>query len=174
MSYNYREVVKEDIKDFLISNFGVDTNYYYDLECEDFEDFKEKVMEELDSNDGVTGCQFGYEGFDRDEYIEAVLENWNLLNDAIDELGYYFEESDFSYWYEKFFVEKDWSRLDAYIREYIVSMEGESIIEQLYSNGEIKIHEEDYLFNPEVELSDEDYDEGFEESLSKRRHRRRY
>lgn len=175
MSYNYRETVREDIKDYLLVNFGVAINYYYDLGCEDLDEFKEKVIEDMRENDGITGSQFGYEGLDREGYIKAVVDNWDLLSEAIDDLGFYFEESDYDSWYNDLFVEKDWSRLDCYIRDYMVGQEAEEIIDELYSNGEIKISvDEDPSASGNVELSDEEYDEGFDESVNKHKRRIRY
>ena len=78
--YDYREVVKEDVLEY-INN---------EINFEDFdtlEDLEEYLNDELWTVDSVTGNASGSYTFGTYEAEENIAHNWDLLAEALEELG---------------------------------------------------------------------------------------
>ena len=176
--YNYKNEVIKDMKDYLLMNYDSQKITYsepeqYSKVYNSYEDFKELVALDMRDNDDITGNRFGY---DMDDYFikKIVLNNWDLLMLAIENLDFYFEEDDYSWLYTEIFENHNFSQLDSYIREYYVDILGEQIIDELYNNGEIDYYSTDGHNNisTDVDIDDEEYDEGFKESLNTKHKKR--
>lgn len=78
--YDYRQNVKDDIKDYIISNditWDVDTR----------EDVEEQLRDDLWTEDSVTGNGSGSYTFNYWEAEENLCHNLDLLGEALEEFG---------------------------------------------------------------------------------------
>lgn len=81
MNYDYMEAMKEDIRDWMEES-EFDWNAHGDkYECEDY------LHDELWCEDSVTGNASGSYTFNSYKAKEYVMDNWDLLIDAIEEFG---------------------------------------------------------------------------------------
>lgn len=117
-TYNYLESVKEDVRNYIEENAIVVTS-----------DNRKEVEQELNDtlfvNDSVTGNASGSYTFSTWQAEENLCHNFELLADALEELGY-----DLSY------LKKGAEACDVLIRCYLL---GQAILEVL---GEIEIENE--------------------------------
>ena len=79
MMYNYRENVKEDIKNYIMENYEKE-----EIESLDYND----LYDELWVEDSVTGNGSGSYTFNTWEAEENISHNHELLKEAQDEFGY--------------------------------------------------------------------------------------
>lgn len=78
--YNYYEVVCEDVKNYVTENYDLN-------EIEDWDEFEEKLNEELWVADTVTGNASGSYTFSTWQAEEYLCHNWDVLEAAIIEFG---------------------------------------------------------------------------------------
>lgn len=76
--YDYREAVREDIMEYLRSNYAG---------CTITERTREKISDDLWVCDSVTGNGSGSYTFNTWKAEENLCHNWDLLRDAIEEFG---------------------------------------------------------------------------------------
>ena len=116
--YDYEKAVKEDALDAL---------YDYDKaqEIEDVDDLAEFIQDYLFNDDRVTGNASGSYTMDTDKAMAYVMDNMDLLKNAVDEFGYidYKEVADK-------FLDGDWEYFDVVIRCYVLSMDAHDIAEE--------------------------------------------
>ena len=135
--YNYRENIKEDIKDYIRDHYNSlsefdESQLYDDLFCED----------------SVTGNASGSYTFDIEEAHENVFGNENLLQDALEEYGYTASTI------VDHFTDYEWQ--DVIIRCYLLGeCIGEAILE-MEGDGEL---EDDFSLNYDDEEFDNEDDE---------------
>ena len=108
MSYNYNKEILEDVHDAIQD---------YDLTVwkGDREGFEELLNDELWTNDSVTGNGSGSYTFNSYRAQEHVLDNMELLFEALREFGCDYEEIG------RHFVNEDWEYFDVSIRCYLLS-----------------------------------------------------
>ena len=81
-AYDYREALREDIKNYLDENEELITEFKTDKEG-----LREKLYDDLFIEDFVTGNGSGSYTFDRAQAVENLAYNFDLLADAIEEFG---------------------------------------------------------------------------------------
>ena len=115
--YDYEKAVKEDALDAL---------YGYDeaKEIEDVDDLAEFIEDKLWVDDRVTGNGSGSYTMDTDKAMAYVMDNMDLLRDAIDDFG-----ADYKEVLDKF-LDGDWEYFDVVIRCYVLSMDAHDIAEE--------------------------------------------
>lgn len=101
-AYDYEEAVREDIMEYLRSNYAG---------CTITGRTREKMGDDLWIDDSVTGNGSGSYTFNAWEAEEYLCHNWELLKEAIDELGYDYNV-----------LEKGAEACDVTIRCYLVRM----------------------------------------------------
>lgn len=177
--YNYKEAVREDIKYYLVTNFGTRAHNLYGTTIENVDEFIDEQVEKIPDEDSITGCMFGYEMTGNVSMKDAVFQNWEgLLDKALDSLGWYINEGDYDYYYDKIFENNDYSYFDCAIRTHLAELEAYKVIIACLDEGLLWVesdHEDEG-----IPADDEDYDEGFDESLEKAiknkktKHRKRF
>lgn len=116
--YDYEKAVKRDALEAL--------KYYDDeiKEIEDVDDLAEFIDEHLWTDDSVTGNASGTYTVDTRKAKEYVLDNMDLLNDAINEFG-----GDYSEIGEKF-LNEEWEWFDVTIRCFVLPQIEHEIAEE--------------------------------------------
>lgn len=79
--YDYRENVKADAKDYIISNYEIDEL------LANRESMESELYDEMWTADSVTGNGSGSYTFSTYEAEENLLHNWDLLVEAANEFG---------------------------------------------------------------------------------------
>jgi hypothetical protein len=115
--YDYREQMKADVKDYIEENIGF-------IDYEDLDELKEKLQDDLWTEDNVTGNASGSYTFNRAEAKENVIDNLDLLKEACEEFDCKNEFAD------KFFDE-EWEWMDVTIRCYLLSEIIETVVEEM-------------------------------------------
>lgn len=120
--YNYLEVLKTDIKDYLESEF----EYKYSR-ITDIEDLESELNDDLFCRDSITGNASGSYTFDRYVAKEYVTENMDELKDALETFCVEAETV------ADKFLNEEWEYFDVLIRCYLL---GQAIGEVLEENAE--------------------------------------
>jgi hypothetical protein len=107
--YDYREIMAQDIKDFLEENFEL---MYADVDS--IEELQERLQDDLFTEDSITGNASGSYTFSRAEAKEYVLDNMDECIEALKEFCVDAETIA-----EKFLSE-DWEYFDVTIRCYLL------------------------------------------------------
>ena len=115
--YNYREQMEADVKNYLEENIGF-------IDYENLDELKEKLQDNLWTEDNVTGNTSGSYTFNRAEAKENVIDNLDLLKDACEEFDCKNEFAD------KFF-NGEWEWMDVTIRCYLLSEIIETVVEEM-------------------------------------------
>lgn len=103
MAYNYHEAVKSDIREYIKENFDVVT-----------ESMRYDVFNEIYNDDGVTGVASDSYTMSRVTAKQYVMNNIDLLNEAVDWYCYDMGEIGIR------FLREYWEQLDVLIRLYLV------------------------------------------------------
>lgn len=122
--YDYREAMKEDIKEYLKDNYS--SEELKEL-LEDHEAFKETLNDDLWVTDSVTGNASGSYTFNCLKAQEYVIDNIELLHDAAQEFC-----EDAATIGEKF-LDEEWEWFDVTIRCYLLN----SIISEVLDEMEV-------------------------------------
>ena len=123
--YDYEKAVKEDALEAL-------EGYDEAKEIEDVDDLVEFIDEHLWTDDSVTGNASGSYTFDTSKAKEYVLDNMDLLKDAIDNY-----DDDYSNVGEKF-LNEEWEYFDVTIRCYILTQIERDIAEEFRKSHHTK------------------------------------
>lgn len=137
-NYNYREALKQDIRDYIEDNYIIDE--LAEIARYSIDDLFEKLNDELWIEDSVTGNGSGSYTFNRYEAEEYVIDNIPLCTDACEEFGI-----DSKTFCEKI-LNKDWEYLDVTIRCYLLN---ECLIDVL---NELGPEIEEYFNEKEIVL----------------------
>lgn len=116
--YNYEYSVKEDVKNYIIENGYV--NKYSDKE-----ELEQLLNEELWTEDSVTGNASGSYTFDRVQASLYVLDNMDLLDEAVEE--FQIESGTIG----DRFLSEDWEWMDVIIRLYCLPQAIAEAIEEI-------------------------------------------
>lgn len=112
MVYDYREAVKEDVKEYIINNYDLE-------EAEELQDDYDSLYDDLFIEDSVTGNASGSYTFSTWKAEENIAHNLDLLQDALECFG-----CDASY------LEKGAEACDVTIRCYLLGEVIEEAIEE--------------------------------------------
>lgn len=119
--YDYEKAVKRDALEAL-------ENYDEVKEIEDVDDLAEFIGDKLWVDDSVTGNASGSYTMDSYKAMKYVVDNMDLLNEAISEFG-----EDYSEIGEKF-LNEEWDYFDVTIRCYILSGLEQDIAKEFLKN----------------------------------------
>ena len=116
MAYNYLEELKSDVKNYIKE---VASDY---MDCEDIDELRENLYDNLWDEDSVTGNGSGSYTFNREEAKKYVADNLDLMVDAykefdsIEKLVNNLEDSDFE-------------TIDVTIRCYLLSQALDAVLD---------------------------------------------
>lgn len=123
MSYNYRETLKNDVLDYIRNEINFS-------EFDSLEELKEKLNDDLWTVDSVTGNASGSYTFNRWEARENVIDNMDILQEAVEEFGTPVEEVG------KDFLTEEWEKFDVTIRCYLLGECIAAAIEEITNESE--------------------------------------
>lgn len=126
MSYDYRDAVLEDVKEYIENEIEL-TEWKRDREG-----LEEKLNDDLWTADSVTGNGSGSYTFNTYEAEENICHNLDLLEEALDELG-----SDHSY-----LIDNGAEAADVTIRCYLLGGAISEALDDLESEGAFDEDEE--------------------------------
>lgn len=112
MAYDYREAMKQDIREWIKENYE-----YIEDSVDDYknaEEVCEFLNDELWTVDAVTGNASGSYTFNRKQAKEYVLANIDLAGKAMSEFGYTAEV------FGEKILDEEWEWLDVTIRCYLL------------------------------------------------------
>jgi len=109
MAYDYKEAIKQDIRDYLNGNEEIDSDT-------DFRELENRLNDELYCDDSITGNGSRSYTFNRETAKEYVNENTDLLKDLCDK-GLITKDQ-LSDWFtgNEWFIGSDWKAIDVSIR----------------------------------------------------------
>lgn len=119
--YDYREAMKEDIKEYLKNDAELSSNDIIYMD----DNTKDSLYDDLFVNDSVTGNGSGSYTFDSYKASEYVKDNMDLCREALKEFCVDGETI-----VEKF-LEEDWEYFDVTIRCYLLGECLDAAIEEL-------------------------------------------
>lgn len=106
--YNYFKEETEDVRNYIENEIDFS-------EFEDLEELEQNLNDTLWTEDSVTGNASGSYTFNRVQASLYVLDNMDLLEEAVEEFG--IDSADI----ESHFLAEDWEWMDVTIRCYILS-----------------------------------------------------
>ena len=107
MSYDYENVMREDIKNYLYENYSKSEL----IENVGRDDFRDDLYDKMFTDDAITGNASGSYTFSNRQAQEYVLDNKDLLKEAYEEFG-----GDLG----KDFIDDNFENMDVTIRCYIL------------------------------------------------------
>lgn len=122
--YDYREAMTEDVKEWIEEN--VDLTEW----TEDMEGLEQQLNDDLFTADSVTGNGSGSYTFNRVQASLYVLDNMDLLQEAIDEFS-----TDPATVGDKF-ISEDWEWFDVTIRCYLLGSIISDVLNEMEENGD--------------------------------------
>lgn len=122
--YDYREAMTEDVKEWIKEN--VDLTEW----TEDREGLEQQLNDDLWTADSVTGNGSGSYTFNRVQASLYVLDNMDLLQEAIDEFA-----TDPATVGDKF-ISEDWEWFDVTIRCYLLGSIISDVLNEMEENGD--------------------------------------
>jgi len=120
--YDYYVAMKDDIQEYINDNY---TNEELKEKLEDSEAFQEELNDDLWVTDSVTGNASGSYTFNRWTAREYVIENLDILKEALKEFG-----TDAATIGNNF-LDEEWEYFDVTIRCYILSGVISEVLEEL-------------------------------------------
>lgn len=111
-NYNYSEAMKEDIKDYIRDNYSE-----WDImhKLADREEWENELNDALFVNDSVTGNASGSYTFNRWTAQEYVIDNIDILREALDEFAFGAETVG------EHFLNEEWETFDVIIRCHLLN-----------------------------------------------------
>ena len=128
--YNYYEAINDDVR------LAIREGYDLDEWRGDREGLEEKLNDDLWIDDGVTGNASGSYFFSSYKAMQAVTDNMELLQEALDELG-----ADYSDIGRKF-MDGEWEYFDVTIRCYLLSSTISDVLDDIEADGDLDELEE--------------------------------
>lgn len=122
--YDYREAMTEDVKEWIKENIDL-TEW-----TEDREGLEQQLNDDLWTADSVTGNGSGSYTFNRVQASLYVLDNMDLLQEAIDEFL-----TDPATVGDKF-ISEDWEWFDVTIRCYLLGSIISEVLDEMEENGD--------------------------------------
>lgn len=128
--YDYREAMTEDVKEWIKENIDL-TEW-----TEDREGLEQQLKDDLWTADSVTGNGSGSYTFNRVQASLYVLDNMDLLQEAIEEFA-----TDPATVGDKF-ISEDWEWFDVTIRCYLLGSVISDVLDEMEENGDFDESEE--------------------------------
>lgn len=128
--YDYREAMTEDVKEWIKENIDL-TEW-----TEDREGLEQQLKDDLWTADSVTGNVSGSYTFNRVQASLYVLDNMDLLQEAIEEFA-----TDPATVGNKF-ISEDWEWFDVTIRCYLLGSVISDVLDEMEENGDFDESEE--------------------------------
>lgn len=128
--YDYREAMTEDVKEWIKENIDL-TEW-----TEDREGLEQQLNDDLWTADSVTGNGSGSYTFNRVQASLYVLDNMDLLQEAIEEFA-----TDPATVGDKF-ISEDWEWFDVTIRCYLLWSVISDVLDEMEENGDFDESEE--------------------------------
>lgn len=122
MSYNYLEAMKDDIKDY------IDENVTQEDWIENRDGLENHLNEELWTEDSVTGNASGSYTFNSYTAKEYVMDNTDLLAEALTEYGSREEAADI-------LLDGKWESADITIRCYLLGQAISELLDEYEESG---------------------------------------
>ena len=122
--YDYREAMTEDVKEWIKENVDL-TDW-----TEDREGLEQQLNDDLWTADSVTGNGSGSYTFNRVQASLYVLDNMDLLQEAIEEFA-----TDPATVGDKF-ISEDWEWFDVTIRCYLLGSIISDVLNEMEENGD--------------------------------------
>lgn len=122
MSYNYLDAMKDDIKNY------IDENVTQEDWTENRDGLENHLNEELWTADSVTGNASGSYTFNSYTAKEYVMDNTDLLADALTEYGSREEAADI-------LLDGEWESADITIRCYLLGQAISKVLDEYEENG---------------------------------------
>lgn len=122
--YDYREAMTEDVKEWIKENIDL-TEW-----TEDREGLEQQLNDNLWTADSVTGNGSGSYTFNRVQASLYVLDNMDLLQEAIEEFA-----TDPATVGDKF-ISEDWEWFDVTIRCYLLGSVTSEVLDEMEENGD--------------------------------------
>lgn len=122
--YDYREAMTEDVKEWIKENINL-TEW-----TEDREGLEQQLNDDLWTADSVTGNGSGSYTFNRVQASLYVLDNMDLLQEAIEEFA-----TDPATVGDKF-ISEDWEWFDVTIRCYLLGSVTSEVLDEMEENGD--------------------------------------
>lgn len=122
--YDYREAMTEDVKEWIKENIDL-TEW-----TEDREGLEQQLNDNLWTADSVTGNGSGSYTFNRVQASLYVLDNMDLLQEAIEEFA-----TDPATVGDKF-ISEDWEWFDVIIRCYLLGSVTSKVLDEMEENGD--------------------------------------
>lgn len=124
--YDYREAMKEDVREYLKYDSSINFNDW----MSDRTQIEDQLNDDLWTVDGVTGNASGSYTFNRVQASLYVLDNVDLLQEALSNFG-----TDSETVADKFLSE-DWEYFDVTIRCYLLSQVISEVLDDLQEEFE--------------------------------------
>lgn len=115
MGYNYREEMAQDIKEYIRENES-------EFEGLDIDELRDKLNDDLWTEDSVTGNASGSYTFNRFRAEEYIKDNLDLLGEAYEELS---TPEDLG----REFINQDYENMDVTIRCYLLYQVIDEVLE---------------------------------------------
>lgn len=128
--YDYREAMTEDVKEWIKENIDL-TEW-----TEDREGLEQQLKDDLWTADSVTGNGSGSYTFNRVQASLYVLDNMDLLQEAIEEFA-----TDPATVGDEF-ISEDWEWFDVTIRCYLLGSVISDVLDEMEENGDFDESEE--------------------------------
>lgn len=128
--YDYREAMTEDVKEWIKENIDL-TEW-----TEDREGLEQQLNDDLWTADSVTGNGSRSYTFNRVQASLYVLDNMDLLQEAIEEFA-----TDPATVGDKF-ISEDWEWFDVTIRCYLLGSVISDVLDEMEENGDFDESEE--------------------------------
>lgn len=122
--YDYREAMTEDVKQWITNEVNL-ADW-----TEDIEGLEQQLNDDLWTADSVTGNGSGSYTFNRVQASLYVLDNMDLLKEAIDE----FATDPATVGYK--FISEDWEWFDVTIRCYLLGSIISDVLNEMEENGD--------------------------------------
>lgn len=128
--YDYREAMTEDVKQWITDEVNL-ADW-----TEDRGGLEQQLNDDLWTADSVTGNGSGSYTFNRVQASLYVLDNMDLLHEAIDEFA-----TNPATVVDKF-ISEDWERFDVTIRCYLLGSVISDVLDEMEENGDFDESEE--------------------------------
>lgn len=131
-NYDYLYEMRQDVRN------AIEEGYSLDEWRGRRDDLEEKLNEDLWIDDGVTGNASGSYYCNSYKAMQAVMDNMELLQEALDEFG-----ADYADIGHKFMA-GDWEYFDVSIRCYLLSSVVADVLDDIEADGDLdELEEED-------------------------------
>lgn len=124
-NYNYYAAMRQDVRN------AIDEGYSLDEWRGRRDELEEKLNEDLWIDDGVTGNASGSYYCNSYKAMQAVMDNMELLQEALDEFG-----ADYADIGRKFMA-GDWEYFDVSIRCYLLSSVVADVLDDIEADGDL-------------------------------------